>query len=204
MKIKVANEYDKVKLNNLLVNAYQTSTGMKLNDSSFLLWENTKEKGIVLCVENDKGEIISTMRGSIVTNKSELERIYDIKVNSKLNYPILLNYRGATSFEYRNKGLTKFLRILFLQFSLKNKINHIAVTMQEDASRVKLLKEMGFHFEFADISKRKESSFNNSSRAVFGLLDKSSFENALKIANENLQSDLSQFEFDESVKKLLC
>lgn len=200
MIVKVAKEKDFKKISQLRVEAYKKATGMKISDSSFLLFENDKREGIVLFVEDDEGNAISTLKGYQVCTKEELENVFDIKIHSDFEFPVFVLEKLATAFEFRRRGISKVFRIIFLEYCLKENLKNITLTAQEDASRIKIFKQMGYKIEIADVSQRKESSFNNSSRAVFCVLCRENFEKAIQVSKNGF--DLSKFEFDISVKEL--
>ncbi|KAA3606887.1 MAG: hypothetical protein DWQ06_00850 [Calditrichaeota bacterium] len=201
MIVKVAEEKDYARISKLRIEAYKKATGMKISDNSFLFFENDKRPGIVLFVEDESGNAISTLKGVKVTNIEELEKVFDIKIHSDLEFPVFVFEKLATAFEFRRNGISRILRIIFFEYCLKSKIKNITLTAQEDASRIKLLKKMGYKIEIADISQRKITSFDNSSRAVFAVLNCNSFERAIEVNKQDF--DLKKFEFDESVKTLL-
>ena len=193
MKIRMLEREDIPALETLRLTAYQHATGTQLEDNSFLLWNELDERSCILVMENEAGKIISTMRGTVMHQKEDLENFFDIRLHREFLFPKLAVSRAATFLEYRGRHYTVVLRTVFLQACIKAEIEGIATTIQEDASRVPLFRDMGCQMEVADISHRSDSYFHNSSRVLFGMLKRKDFFSAYKIANEKMVSKLSDF-----------
>ena len=195
MKIRMLERGDISALETLRLTAYQHATGTKLDDNSFLLWNELDEQSCILVMENDAGKIISTMRGTVIHQKEDLENFFDIRLHQEFLFPKLAVSRAATFLEYRGRHYTVVLRTVFLQACIRAGIEGIATTIQEDASRVPLFRDMGCQMEIADINHRSDSYFNNSSRVLFGMLKRKDFFSAYKVASERMVSNLSDFTY---------
>ena len=194
MTIKIATQEDISAVEQLRMTAYQMATGSTTPDYSFLKWNKKDDQSIVLILEDEKKQIISTFRGNVINTKKELEQFFDISLNTSFSFPVFTMGRAATFSEYRGLGYSAAMRILFLKACLNSKIQFIASTIQADASRVTLLREMGYYIEEADISHRVNSCFQNTSTTFFNLLPKQRFFNAIATANDQIVTPLSDFE----------
>ena len=158
MTIRIANYDDIPSIEKLRIIAYQNATGSVTPDTSFLNWGTQDEQSIVLILENEQKQIVSTMRGNLINTLTELEAFFDITLNASFSFPVFTMGRAATFLEYRGLGYSAAMRILFLKACLSNHtVQGIASTIQADASRVLLLQQMGYHIEKADISNRQDS-----------------------------------------------
>lgn len=196
MRIRIATHEDIPAIEKLRITAYKTATGSKIPDDSFLYWNEIDDQAIILVLEDETKQIISTMRGNLINTKKALEQLFDISLKKPFSFPVFTMGRAATFSEYRGLGYSAVMRILFLQACLNSKVQFIASTIQEDASRVNLLRKMGYHIEEADISHRMNSCFDNTSAALFNLLPQQYFFNALSIANSKVVTPVSDFEIE--------
>jgi hypothetical protein len=199
MTLRIATQEDIPAVEKLRITAYQKATGSKILDNSFLYWDEIDDQSIVLILENEEKQIVSTLRGNMINRKIELEQFFDISLNSSFSFPVFTIGRAATFLEYRRLGYTAVMRILFLKACLNSKIQFIASTIQEDASRVVLLREMGYHIEEADISHRTNSGFHNTSTTLFNLLPKAYFLKALTTAKNKIVTPFSDFEISSDL-----
>jgi len=199
MTIRIATHEDISAVEKLRIIAYETATGSKIPDSSFLLWNENDEQSIVLVLENETKQIIATMRGNVFNTKIELEKFLDITSKTSLSFPVLTMGRAATLLKYRKLGYSAAMRILFFNACLNSKIQFIASTIQADASRVALFRQMGYHIEEADISHRINSYFQNTSKTLINILPKKGFSNALAVANDKIGTPFSAFEIQNGL-----
>lgn len=199
MKIRIATPDDIPALENLRVTAYQSATGSKTPDLSFLHWDEFDEQSINLVIEDETKQIISSMRGNVIETKKRLEALFDITVNASFPFPVFTMGRAATFLEHRNLGYNALLRLLFLRACLNPNIQGIASTIQADASRVAMLRKMDYKIEEANISHRINSSFHNTSKTYFNRLPKKQISDAIAIAEKNTVTPLSVFELQKGI-----
>ncbi len=202
MIIRIATQEDITAVEKLRTTAYQNATGSIISDTSFLHWNESDEQSITLILENEEKQIISTLQGKILTTKAELEKFFDISLNTSFSFPIFPTFtigKASTFLEYRGLGYTAIMRILFLKACLNSEIQSISSTMQADASRIPLLKQMGYFIEEADVSHRKNSHFNNTSAVLFNLLHKQNFVEAIAVAKDKIITPISAIEIPDEL-----
>lgn len=197
MNIRLMTHDDIPLVEKLRMAAYENATGSKIPDTSFLRWSKNDEQSIILVLENEEKEIISTMQGNVICTNVEVERFFDITLNTAIPLPVFTIGRVATLLKHRRLGYSAVMRALCLKACLLSpKIQGIASTIQADASRVPALRQLGYHIEKADISHRTNSSYQNTSDTLFGLLTKQRFSSAIDIAHTKLLTPLSAFNID--------
>lgn len=198
MKVKVANREMSHTISELRKRAYKVATNATLRDDSFLEWDEMDDKSLVLYIENDLGEVISSMRGILAKSRTDINQILDIDISDKVEYPIFLIDRLTTDISYRRKGLSGIFRYLYIEACLNVKgISNIGFTINDGASRIDRLKRIGFNFERADLSIRKGDYYQNTSDVLLAILNRTYFENAKQIAKADLKIDLSTVEIKD-------
>lgn len=197
MKIVLADRTYSTQINKLRVEAYQNATNSTITDFTFLLWTNQDDEAAVLCIQDaTAGQMISSMRGSIIQTKEKLEALLDIKIHQNLAPPVLMFDKLTTDINYRRKGLSGVLRYIFIEACIQSNIQNILFTINDGASRIPHLKEIGFQFYEADLSHRQNSTFKNTSAVLIGVLPHKDFISAASIAKANLKQNLNTFTID--------
>ena len=197
MKIRLATAKDILAVENLRKDAYQSATGSVIPDHSFLLWNEEDDHSLILVLEDESQQIIATMRGKVIHDHAELERFFDITIRSELKFPVFTMGRAATLMNYRRLGFSAVFRVLFLQACQGIQMEYVVATIQEDASRVSLLRQLGYTVEVADLSMRKNDDFQNISRAMVASLNREDFKSAEQVATQLLKTKMSAFEMSE-------
>jgi hypothetical protein len=202
-KIRLAKVEDGKKISDLRITAYKKATGAILKNSDFLRWHPTDNQAAVLYIENSANQVISSMRGVTCDSVAELECLLDISVERSLKLPILALDKAVTCIHHRRLGLIAILRSILLEAAKNAGVGCIAITINEGASRIPHLKEIGFEFEEADLSKRTDSDFNNSTKVFFAVLHRDSFEQAINVAKNSLECGLSSVVQGADLPKLV-
>lgn len=199
MKIRLATPTDADRITEMRLEAYTQVTNGKITDMDTLRWNDTDQNNVVLYIEDDSGQVVTSARYLRIDSKSELEEHYDIRTGQALDYPILTIDRLSTLTSQRGKRLSASLRQLAVQICQLNEVNYLAVTVNEGVSRIPALSGMGFDTEFPDTSHRSGSMFDNSARVVLAWLPKSRYESALEVNGSILKLQLSDFEIEEAI-----
>ena len=199
MNIKIASSADAERITRLRTEAYTVATGTKLIDNTFLQWSTLDEQSIVLYVEDDFGQALSSMRSIKVDDAPTLEALFDIRLPAGIEFPVLAMDRLVTLIDYRRMRLTGNMRQLMLQACLNAELPNLVITIQEGASRIEFLTVMGYRFEPADVSHRTTSSFKNSSQALFGCLNHLNYPQALAHNESILKVPMESFTVAPSV-----
>jgi len=197
MKVRIAKKEMAEAISTLRMEAYKVATNATLNDNSFLKWDAIDDESLVLYIEDDLGNPISSMRGIYVESAEEIEALFDISINGKLEFPMFLIDRLTTDIKFRRQGLSGVFRYIYIDACLKSKVKNIAFTINDGASRIPRMKKIGFTFERADLSKRQKSVYNNTSDVLLAMLGKEKFKYAQEVAKDDLKIDLNSVEIED-------
>ena len=174
MKITRATEQDSKEITALRIAAYRNAPGTELTQTDHMAWSFQDSQHLVLGVKNEQGNYISTLRGSIVNTKEEIEQSADIRIYENLPVPTFMIDKGTTLPAYRKQGLLPALRLQLIQAAKEIGAVSIVFTINEGASRIVLLEKMGFQLTEANIGHRTLSAFKNEGKVYFGLLHQGS------------------------------
>lgn len=198
MKIKLATRADANRIFDLRKQAYRVATNTKLLHTDFLKWDNWDKRSLVFYVENDQKQAVSSMRALKLFRIRDIEKVFDITLHTTIELPVLIMDRATTLVQYRRRGFSAAIRYLMIKSCINSPIKNIAATVNAGVSRIPHLKELGYTFEAADISHRKQLLFQNTSEVILGKLHHSRFVEASSIAVKKLKTPLSFFEFEKS------
>lgn len=197
MKIKVATAQDADAISSLRKQAYRLGSKTELSQLDFLEWSPADDQALILAVESPEGELVSSIRLSISEDQKGLEQLFDIRLQQKLNGPILLLDKLTTLPNYRRLGLSALLRYHILHFATASDIRHIAFTINYGVSRMAHLLELGFNLQKADISHRQTELYQNDTDVLLGTLHASNFKLASELAFQNLRQPFQNLEFTQ-------
>lgn len=201
MKFKVKIAYTSIakQITALRIDAYKNGSNSTIQDFSFLNWSQQDEESIILYVENEVGEMISSMRAIYTTNIEDIEEIFDIRINVPIQTPVLLFDKLITNVQCRGTGISRIFRYLFLHYSIDSSVQHILFTVNDGVSRIPLLKKSGFEFEKADISHRAHSVYKNSTAVLLAKLPTTKFAFAAQCTLDNFKTPLTDYSIDPQV-----
>lgn len=185
----IATSADATEVSNLRKQAYRQATNASLSDDSFLEWNETDEEAKVICIRNAKEELISSMRLTLHFSSDSLFRLFDVGVGKDTAFPIIAIDRATTLQSYRRHGLTNLLRYFALLAFEHSESNLIAFTINEGASRIPVLRKMGYEFELADVSHRTASPYQNTSRVLLATLHKDRLATAKQVSRSQIKQD---------------
>ncbi|HAA21341.1 MAG TPA: hypothetical protein DCP28_22195, partial [Cytophagales bacterium] len=200
MKLVLATRADAERVNTLRVDAYKTATGSVLRDFDFLLWNSVDDRACVLCLENSEGKFVASLRCIWVNELAELEDLCDAKIASPPPFPTLYQDKLTTLVDYRLQRLSMIFRIFVMQAAIESDIQSFSFTINETASRVPLLQNLGYQFTPADLSHRQEdNAFNNSVGVLIGSLHHKHFPTALEEAIKSQVYPLEEVQLGASL-----
>ncbi len=140
------NQSSKAQIDHLRMQEYAKASGFAV-DLSTLKWRESDDDSFVMAAESN-GELISTMRGEIISDQLMLEKKLECPWDFPLDiqFPVLLLSRAATLSSHRSLGLNLVLRYWFLKFAEHHKLPFVIGTFVKGSPRENTLSEMGFQF----------------------------------------------------------
>ncbi|WP_421753070.1 hypothetical protein [Croceimicrobium sp.] len=203
MKLRIARSAQAQAITDLRKRAYQKGSKTHLIDDRFLEWNEDDENALILYLTNQNEIPISSIRLSMAFHKKQIEGLFDIRLLQNLEYPMLLLDKLTTAPEYRGRGLSAAMRYFILKSAVNSDVHNIAFTINDGVSRKAHLLELGFHLVKADLSHRLNTTFQNETDVLFGYLPQSQFQNAAKIALQNLKTPWSEFSLAADVPVMM-
>lgn len=201
LKVRLATRIDAERLQSLRVNAYGQAANIELIDSRVMMWNHTDEKNLVLVVENEAGELISTMKALLIRDANTFLRETNIIPSPSMAFPVLYLKTGSTAKPYWGNGLNTILKMEFVKYLLGSPIQNLINTINQGTSRIALLESLGFHFTEADTSQRKNSPFKFHTPLAIGVLNCKNFNSFLRNADVRLQGALEDLLRSEEDQK---
>jgi hypothetical protein len=150
--VRVLNRNDAPALDELRLREYLTAREFEMTHPEHLRWSSLDDKGAIIGVVSSAGELLSTLRGLVVSDRYGAEDVFECTVNLPASlFPALLFGRGATSTSVRGMGLNALLRLHFLQAATseeggKSVKSSLALPYQ-GAPRVELMKKLGYELQ---------------------------------------------------------
>jgi hypothetical protein len=149
--VRTLNRCDADSVNELRLREYATASEFAILRPELLLWSEHDDDGVVVGVWSN-GELLSTLRGLVVSDRRGAEDIFECTVDlPKDMFPALLLGRGATSARYRRMGLNALLRFYLLRAAIHTSDERTKVQVKaslalpyEGAPRVRLMQQLGY------------------------------------------------------------
>ena len=155
--IRVARRADMAEIGELRVSEYKRAGEFVVTDVRTLLRDERDDSDVILAAWDEADRVVSTMRGSIVSNREEAEALLECSLpvdDSAL--PALVLGRAATRSDSREAGLNSALRYYFLSFALEAPIRSMLGVVFAQAPRTALMKSLGYVFHRPAQSWRRE------------------------------------------------
>lgn len=180
MRLILAIREDAERVNHLRIEAYQNANGTVLRDFDFLRWSSADDQACILCIEDDHGNLIASVRVMQLNTLAELESMCDCRLTTPLPLPTLYFDKLVALVEHRQKRLSMLFRLLIIEAAMNSGIQSFSFTINESAQRIPLMKKMGYQFSPADTSHRSDDNvFDNSVDVLVASLHFSLFPSAL-------------------------
>jgi hypothetical protein len=178
-------------IENLRKQEYARASGYTL-DLETLRWSISDSQSYVL-VAHDNQQIVSTMRGELITDlnllEKKLECPWDFPVD--LQWPAILLSRAATSASHQSKGLNLVLRYWFLKMAQHHGIPFVVGTFVSGSPRQNTLLDMGYQF-FENTLGWQQSTYRSHRPVIVAVLDMTTRgQHALDYCKRKLGSKLS-------------
>lgn len=190
LKVRVADKTDALRISELRIAAYHEATGSKLQSYDFLKWCEVDDSSLVLYLENEKGQAISSIRACVYKNQEHVAELFDVRLNKPISLPVLAIDKLVTLVEYRCHRLSAVLRYLCIKAAQLSNMGCIALTINDNASRVPLLRDMGYRMEVADISHRSQSVYDNDCKVLLADLPFEKFDQAMTVSGSIIPCDI--------------
>jgi hypothetical protein len=142
--IRFATDKDTETIADFRIQQFKTAKEFEIKDLAAV----AKQRGKVFIAEID-GTIISTMQIEVVNNSEEFKKIETAYIPSSFDdYKTIYLSKGASTKEFRNKGLNSLLRKITLNIALNDtEIKSLTGTAYDNAPRINLLKKLGYEIE---------------------------------------------------------
>lgn len=183
-------------INTLRMQAYAKASQFSV-DLSTLKWKTSDDESFILAVETN-GQLVSTMRGEVISEISLLETKLECAWNFplKIDMPILLLSRAATLSSHRSVGLNLILRYWFIQFAITHHIKFVIGTFVSGSPRENTLREMGYQF-FENKLGWQNSTYRSILPITVVVLDlRTQGEKALRFCLDRLPNEINEYAFD--------
>ena len=195
-KVIIADKNYSNKVEQLRRISYHNSENFQIvNDEVFdkyCKWTNKDSKGIVLLALNNQDEPLSTMRGNIYYNQSELENDdVNFKHNSTdfIMFPTLNMTFAATSPTVFKSGLNSVLRYYFY-FLHRHCVKSILGTGIYQSSIYKTLEYLNYEFKFIT---HVRDEIQGKDKTFIAKLSDTNFDNAIDTVYKKYQQTINKF-----------
>lgn len=195
-RVLFVDQQRKNEIDELRMQAYAKASGFAV-DLTTLHWKQSDDESFIMAAESD-GQLISTMRGEIISDLTLLEKKLECPWTFPLvlEMPILLLSRAATCFSYRDVGLNLVLRYWFIRFAMAHQIRFLIGTFVTGSPREKTLQDMGYQF-FENELGWQQSTYRSLRPVTVVALDlKRQGEQALHYCIERMSTNVDHYEFD--------
>lgn len=177
LTLRCVQPSDKQRLEALRIEAFRNAKNTSLIDDTPLRWNQVEEKHLCLVVENEAGEIVSTIRAVKIEDTATFLHWSNIIAGPEIQFPLLYLKNGATAVAYRRLGLNIILKMVLIHQCLESNVQCMVNTINEGTSRIKLIESMGFRFSKPKLRKRDvgNSPFIFRTPLTMGLLHRPDF-----------------------------
>jgi len=138
IRVAIPEDYELVYA--LLKEEYSNNSFFSLENDDYLREGNTRDTKILVVVED--GEIISTMRGTLLHDSTNIEHIHFPADFS--NFPSLYLTRAATKKGSGKTGLNSLLRYFFILQAREKGCKSLTGVANRKMPRVNLLEQIGY------------------------------------------------------------
>jgi mycobactin lysine-N-oxygenase len=202
LRIYFADVSLKTQVEQLRMQEYAGATGFTL-DLSTLKWKKSDDESYVLVAEKN-GRFVSTMRGEVIGSIDLLEKKLECpwEFPVKIDGPVLLLSRAATSATERASGFNLALRYQFLQFARAHRIRYVIGTFVKGSPRENSMREMGYQL-FENSLGWQQSTYRSLVPVAVAVLDmEKDGDRAMKYCRDHLSQDLLAVNPEESFPEL--
>ena len=189
LTIRLADRRDAPAVEELRKTAYERSRSISIRDLSILNWDRSHERHPVLVVENEQGELVSTMRGVWIETPEELQKFSNFIPPRTISYPLLLLKAGCTRFEYRGLGLNTLQKMELIKHLVGSEVTCVVNEINRGSRRIARMESMGFD-RFFDVNLKR--SYGSSDPMAFrsplavGILPRERFSHFIYAGKEEL------------------
>ncbi len=201
-EIIFVDKSSQIEIENLRMSEYAKASGFEL-DLNSLKWKSSDNDSYIMAAKS-KNEIISTMRGEVISDLLLLEHKLECpwSFSEKIDLPVLLLSRAATLSSYRNAGLNLVLRYWFLQLAFAHNIQFVIGTFVSGSPRENTLREMGYQFYQNDLG-WQQSSYRSLRPVIVAALNlKTHGKQALEYCQTTARSTLVNYKFASEFPEL--
>ncbi|OYZ13360.1 MAG: hypothetical protein B7Y39_17905 [Bdellovibrio sp. 28-41-41] len=178
-------------IENLRKQEYAMASGYTL-DLETLRWSTSDSQSYVM-VARDHQQMVSTMRGELITDQTLLEKKLECPwaFPKHLQWPAILLSRAATSKSHQSQGLNLVLRYWFLKMAQHHGIPLVVGTFVSGSPRQNTLLDMGYQF-FENTLGWQQSTYRSLRPVIVVVLDMTTHgQHALDYCEQKLGNKLS-------------
>ena len=204
LKVRLATRDDATQVKNLRVNAYGQAINIRLIDPEVMAWNTSDDENLVFVVENEHGELISTMKALLICEPTRFLEETNIYPPLGMEFPVLYLKTGSTARPYWGNGLNALLKMEIVRYLSVSPVRNMINTINQGTSRIQMLEGLGFNFEVANLRprNRENSPFKFNTPLTIGTLHYSSYEYFLVKAPLALRNALGTWQrnFDDLLR----
>lgn len=198
LRLRIASDDDAAAIVALRRKAYRVANGHKIEDESFLDWNETDVASGIILIEDAAGTLLSSIRTIPLFTQQEMEQMFDIRVKEEVPVPTIAVDRACTDPTYRRLGFTGVNRLIMISACRSSGFASLTLTMNDSASRLGFLRKAGYIVQEADLSHRGDDSmYTNSGGVMFCQLQASNFDFAINYSLSQLGESLSMFSAEQ-------
>lgn len=144
LTIRLAHRTDALAIETLRKTAYERSKRINIQDLSLLNWDASHEKHPILVIENEAGELVSTMRGIWVESPEALMKFGNFIPPASWSYPLVILKAGCTKWEYRGLSLNTLLKKELIHHLVGSQATSVVNEINRGSRRIDQMEAMGF------------------------------------------------------------